>query len=137
MTALRKTRFVEEAPVVVAATARAPKFYVVPRTAPAEAAAKPAGGTLKNLALFFAAPFLGLAYIIALPLVGIAVLTVLVVRAAGKVPALRTAGLAFKTVGLALAAPFIGLAYVVFFPIVCLGLLAWTGGRAALGTGMR
>jgi hypothetical protein len=36
-----------------------------------------------------------------------------------------------------IAAPFIGLAYVVFFPVICLGLLAWTGGRALVGTDMR
>jgi len=127
MTALRKIRF-EEAPVAAAA-APVPKLYVV-NTAPE---AVPAGGTLKNVALFFAAPFLGLAYIIALPVVGLCVLAVLAARAAGKVPALRTLGLALRHIGMLVAAPFIGLAYVVFFPVICLGLLAWTGGRAVAG----
>ena len=38
-------------------------------------------GVAKNLLLFFAAPFIGLAYIIALPFVGTAVLLKLAVRA--------------------------------------------------------
>jgi len=133
MTALRKIRF-EDAPAV-APVARAPKFYVVAKTA--DVAAKPAGSTLKNIALFFASPFLGLAYIIALPVVGLAVLAICAGRAAAKVPALRTIGLVFKHIGMLVAAPFIGLAYVVFFPVICLGLLAWTGGRAVAATGMR
>jgi hypothetical protein len=135
MTALRKTLFVEAEPVAAVAVARAPKLYVVPTTAPAEAA--PAGGTVKNIALFLAAPFLGLFYIVALPIVGIGVLAVLAVRAAAKLPMVRTLGLALKHIGMLVAAPFIGLAYVVFFPVVCLALLAWTGGRALAGTNMR
>ena len=38
-------------------------------------------GVAKNILLFYAAPFIGLAYIIALPLVGTAVLIRLAVRA--------------------------------------------------------
>ena len=132
MTALRKIRF-EEVPV--APVARAPKLYVV--TKAAEGAAERTGSTLKNVALFFAAPFLGLAYIIALPVVGLTVLAVFAARAAAKVPALRTAGIALKHIGMLVAAPFIGLAYVVFFPVICLALLAWTGGRAVVGASMR
>lgn len=37
-------------------------------------AARGAGGTVKNLALFFAAPFIGLAYAVAFPFVGLALL---------------------------------------------------------------
>ena len=138
MTALRKALFVEEAPVATAAVARvpAPKLYVVTK-APAEAAPEVEGGALKNIALFFVAPFLGLFYIVALPIVGLGVLAVLAVRAAAKFPAVRTLGLVLKHIGMLLAAPFIGLAYVVFFPVVCLAALAWTGGRAAVGTDMR
>jgi hypothetical protein len=137
MTALRKALFVEEAPVAAAVVARAPKLYVVPTKAPAEAAPEAAGGMVKNIALFLAAPFLGLFYIIALPVVGIGFLVVLAARAAAKYAAVRTVAAALKHIGMLLAAPFIGLAYVVFFPVICLGLLAWTGGRALVGTGMR
>lgn len=137
MTALRKALILEEEPVAAVAVARVPKFYVVPTEARAEAAPEAVSGTLKNIVLFLAAPFLGLAYIIALPVVGIGVLAVLAVRAAAKFAAVRTLGLALKHIGMLVAAPFIGLAYVVFFPVICLALLAWTGGRAAVGTNMR
>jgi hypothetical protein len=133
MTALRKI-LIEEEPVFAAPVARAPatKLYVVTNTAPAEAVAAPetAGNVLKNIVLFFAAPFIGLAYIVALPLVGLAVLAVLAGRAVAKYEAVRTLGVALKNVALAVAAPFIGLAYVVFFPVIGLAMLAWLGGRA-------
>ena len=141
MTALRKI-LIEEETLVTPAVARTPaaKLYVVVTKAPAEAAAETpetAGGKVKNIALFLAAPFIGLAYIVALPLVGLGLLAVLAVRAAAKFAAVRTLAVALKHIGMLLAAPFIGLAYVVFFPVICLGLLAWTGGRALVGTGMR
>jgi hypothetical protein len=133
MTALRKI-LIEEEPVFAAPVARAPatKLYVVTNTAPAEAAAAPetAGNVLKNIVLFFAAPFIGLAYIVALPFVGLAVLAVLAGRAVAKYEAVRTLGVALKNVALAVAAPVIGLAYVVFFPVIGLAALAWLAGRA-------
>src|ERR1035441_1778414 len=120
MTALRKF-LIEEEPVVATKVTRAPaaKLYVVTDNAPVEArAAAPeaAGGTLKNVLLFLAAPFIGLAYIVAFPLVGFAVLAVLAVRAAAKFAAVRTAGLVLKHAGLVIAAPLLGLAYVILFP---------------------
>jgi hypothetical protein len=135
MTALRKTLVLEEAPV--AATARGPaKLYVLPIKA-AVAAPEVTGSIAKNVALFLAAPFIGLAYIIAFPFVGLGVLAVLTVRAATKFSAVRTLAVVCKHIAMLIAAPFIGLAYVVFFPVICLAALAWTGGRAALGTSMR
>jgi hypothetical protein len=133
MTALRKI-LIQEEPVFTAPVVRAPatKLYVVTNTAPAETAAAPetAGNTLVNIVLFFAAPFIGLAYIVALPFVGLAVLAMLAGRAAAKYEAVRTLGAALKNVALAVAAPVIGLAYVVFFPVIGLVMLAWLGGRA-------
>jgi hypothetical protein len=141
MTALRKF-LIEEEPVVATKVTQAPaaKLYVVTDNAPAEArAADPeaAGGTLKNVLLFLAAPFIGLAYIVALPFVGFGVLAVLAVRAAAKFAAVRTVGLALKNVGLVIAAPVFGLAYIVFFPVVGLAVLAWLGGRAAVAAAAR
>jgi hypothetical protein len=86
-----------------------------------------AGTHLKNIALFFAAPFIGLAYIMAFPLVGLFMLVWL----AGK------ALLANKTtrpIVLAIAAPFVTIAFVTVGPWVGLGALAWIGGRALLKT---
>jgi hypothetical protein len=129
MTALRKILIEEEVVANAVAANRAPRLYVVTNEAPAEAEA--AGGLLKNIALFLLAPFLGLAYIIALPFVGIAALALLTVRAAAKFSAVRVAGDVLGTVGAALAAPVIGLAYVVFFPFIGLGALVWIAGKAA------
>ena len=86
-----------------------------------------------NILLFFAAPFIGLAYIIAFPFVGMGVIAVLAAREANKVPVLHKIGRAAKFVGLFLAAPFLGLAYVTIFPFVGLVMLAWMGGRAMIG----
>lgn len=135
MTALRKI-LVEEEPVVASETlpTRAAKLYVVAAT-PAEEPAE--SGTvlngLANVALFFAAPFIGLAYIIALPFVGLGYLAVLALRTGARYPAVRTAGLVAKNLGMVVAAPAIGLAYFMLFPVVGLGALLWVGGRAALG----
>ena len=94
-------------------------------------------GALKNIVLFFAAPFLGLAYIVALPFVGLGFLAFMAARAAAKIEAVKTIGVALKTVAMLIAAPFIGLAYVVFFPFIGLAMLAWMGGRAVVGAGAR
>jgi hypothetical protein len=134
MTALRKI-LIEEEPVVAATVARAPavKLYVVTNEAPAEATPEATGNALKNVALFFAAPFIGLAYIIALPLVGLAVLAVLAGRHAAKYEAVRNTARALKDVGMVVAAPVLGLVYIIFFPVIGLATLAWIGGRAVVG----
>ena len=78
MIAVRKIRIEEEFAANTVARAPAPKLYVVANEAPAEAEAfATVGGTLKNIALFAAAPFIGLAYIVALPFVGLAVFHVI------------------------------------------------------------
>ncbi|MCF8168172.1 MAG: response regulator [Rhodoferax sp.] len=83
---------------------------------------------LVNIALFLAAPFIGLVYAMALPAVGMAMLLGIAGKAlARKYPATRN-------VGLVIAAPFIGLIYVVTLPFVGLGMLLWTGFQAFKGT---
>jgi len=84
----------------------------------------------KNVALFFAAPFVGLAYILAFPFVGIGMLAWTGVRALEKrsiniVPVVRN-------LGLFLAAPFLGLAYLLAFPFIGLAMLVWLGARAMM-----
>ncbi len=135
MTALRKI-LVEEEPVVAIETlpTRAAKLYVVrsePTEEPAEATATRLG-TVTNIALFFAAPFIGLVYVIALPFVGLGYLAVLAVRTAARYPAARTLGLICKNVGMLAVAPVIGLGYFLLFPVIGLGALVWVGGKAAL-----
>jgi CheY-like chemotaxis protein len=83
---------------------------------------------LKNIALFMAAPFIGLLYAILLPFVGIGILTSMAVRAlVTKVPAVGKVLTFLKTVGKFIAAPFIGLAFIVLFPFVGAAALVWLG----------
>ncbi len=115
----------------LAAPAAAVEAPALPAAAGAPAVETAGAATaLKNIALFFAAPFIGLAYIVALPIVGLGLLAVMAARAAARIEAVRT-------IGMMIAAPFIGLAFVAFFPLVGLGLLAWMGGREMVGAGDR
>ena len=83
---------------------------------------------LKNIALFMAAPFIGLLYAILLPFVGIGILTSMAVKAlVTKVPAVGKVLTFLKTVGKLIAAPFIGLAFIVLFPFVGAAALVWLG----------
>ncbi len=93
------------------------------------------GTFLKNITLFFAAPFIALAYIALFPLIGF----VLLARTAGQAWSKRRAaarpeenggvGRTLKTIGLFFAAPIIALAYVALFPFIGLVMLAWTAAR--------
>ena len=79
---------------------------------------------IKTIGMFLAAPFIGLAYVIALPIIGIYHLAKLALEAyAKRVPA--TSGemkgammVKVKNIGLFFAAPFIALAYVIALPFV-------------------
>jgi CheY-like chemotaxis protein len=85
---------------------------------------------LKNIALFLAAPFIGLAYALFLPLIGLAMLAWVGGKAALKTQVVRNAPRYLRNVALLMAAPFIGLAYAVLLPFVGMAMLAWTGGKA-------
>ena len=113
----------------LAVTAEAVEAVVLPAATEAPAAAVSA---LKNMILFFAAPVIGLAYIVAAPFVGLGFLAVLAARAAAKIDGVRTVGLVLKHCVMAIAAPFIGLACIVFLPFIGLAMLAWVAGRAML-----
>lgn len=100
---------------------------------PAEAAAAPAPATAeakaesraRNVALFFAAPFIGLAYLLAFPVIGLGMLAWIAGKAAMKNDKVRP-------IALLIAAPFITLAFVTVGPVVGLGALLWIGGKALL-----
>ena len=93
--------------------------------------------TVKNIALFLAAPFVGLAYILTFPIVGLGMLAWMGIQAQKKKseeaaklhPGPVTSSIA-KSTAIFLAAPFIGLAYVIVGPIIGLGMLAWFGFQA-------
>jgi CheY-like chemotaxis protein len=77
----------------------------------------------KDVALFVAAPLVGLAYVLAFPLIG---LGMLLWHGAGAVRARAgRIGQAMKSVGLFAAVPFVGLAYTIVLPFVGLGMLVW------------
>ncbi|MFI4940057.1 MAG: response regulator [Burkholderiales bacterium] len=95
---------------------------------PAIKEAKGVFETVKNIVLFFASPFIGLAYLFAMPFVGGAALVWLAGKTlVKKVPAV-------KTIGLLCAAPFIGLAYFLALPFAGMGMLAWYGTKALVRT---
>jgi len=92
------------------------------------------GNTAKNVALFLAAPFIGLAYAVLLPFVGIAMLIWTAGKALVASGAVGRVAIALKNVALLLAAPFIGLVYAVSFPFVGIAMLLWTAVEALTAT---
>jgi CheY-like chemotaxis protein len=81
----------------------------------------------RNIALFFAAPFIGLAYALMLPGVGAGML----LWQGGKALAHSAEGPGtLPRVAMLAAAPFIGLAFVLLLPVLGLVMLAWTGRHA-------
>lgn len=105
-------------------------------TAPAEAAevASPMATettsskteTIKNVALFFAAPFIGLAYVLAMPFVALGMLAWFGAKALAKRFPIA------KDVALICAAPVVGLVYILAMPFIGIGMLAWFGSKALL-----
>ncbi len=86
----------------------------------------------KNIALFVAAPFIGLVYALLLPLVGLAMLGWIGAKAMLAQPATRKALKLLGNVAKVMATPFIGLAYAVMLPFVGTAMLVWVGIKALL-----
>jgi CheY-like chemotaxis protein len=104
---------------------------VVPATTtPVEVLEKPNG--FKSLALGLAAPFIGLAYAVLLPLIGIAMLAWIGGKALVQSPTARKAPAYLKNVALFFAAPFIGLVYAMSLPLVGISILVWSAGKAMM-----
>jgi CheY-like chemotaxis protein len=107
-----------------------------PETADATVELRPAPakpqmrGAWTSMALFLAAPFIGLVYILAGPFIGLGMLAWMGTRELAKHRATRKVAHFIKDVALFLAAPFIGLVYAVLFPFIGLGMLAWMGVKA-------
>ena len=106
----------------------------LPAAAEVVVEARGAFGVLKNIALFLAAPFIGLAYITIFPFVGMGYIGMLAWKAASKNGTVKAVAVTMKHVAMVIAAPFFGLAYMIFFPFIGLALLLWMGGKAALGS---
>lgn len=97
---------------------------------PAAAEAPVRRNVLLDVALFVAAPFIGLAYIILFPMVATVALMVTALEAFGRFEAAKRLVSAIKFAGGLAAAPFVGLAFIVFFPVIGLGLLTWMTARS-------
>lgn len=112
------------------------RLEVAPEEAAAAVLAQPAPAkpemrsAWKSIALFLAAPFIGLAYMLAGPFIGLGMLAWMGTRELAKHRATRKAARYVKDVVLFLAAPFVGLVYAVLFPFIGLGMLAWMGVKA-------
>jgi CheY-like chemotaxis protein len=108
-----------------------PSPAAVAEVIPAELEAAKKGSTARNIALFFAAPFIGLAYILAMPFVGLGMLGWFAAKASmTKVKRLAPAA---KHIGLLFSAPVVGLVFILAIPFAGLALLAWFGTGALLG----
>lgn len=81
----------------------------------------------RTTVLFAAAPFIGLVFILALPVAGLAALTWFAARALARQTRLLTA---IRNVALFAAAPFVALVYVLAMPAIGAATLAWIGGKA-------
>ncbi len=130
--ALERAETVAEAPAP--AEPAEPAEPVAP-VVPAEPAVKQ--NRLLNVALFFAAPFVALAYVIAFPFVGLGMMAYFAAKAAAKNAILAKIGRLVRNIGLFVVSPFIALAYVVLFPFVGLALLIWFGSRALFVRGAK
>jgi CheY-like chemotaxis protein len=105
---------------------------------PAPSGAQNVARVVKNVALFLAAPFIGLAYILAFPIVGLGMLAWMAIQAQRKKseeaaklqPAAPAKASLVRNTALFLAAPFIGLAFIIVGPIVGLAMLLWFGFQA-------
>lgn len=85
---------------------------------------------VKGAALMAAAPFIGLAYVVALPVIGLGALAWLCAKAFAA--RWKTAARVIRNVLLFFAAPFVGLAYAVALPFVGIATLAWWAVRATV-----
>ena len=119
-------------------SALAKKFEMISVAAPKRAArlaevisiARPAEekemSAAKRVALFLASPFIGLAYIAAMPLVAAVALAWFGVRAlAAKTP------LKVKKLGMIAAAPLLGLGFIVALPVAGVTALGYSALKAA------
>ena len=84
----------------------------------------------KNLARLLSVPFIGLAYAVLLPLIGIAMLAWTAAQALMTIPAARKMLMRVKDIALFVAAPFIGLIYAVMLPFVGITMLVSLGVKA-------
>ena len=100
--------------------------------APAAVAAKPASH-LKNIVLFFLAPFVGLFYVLIFPAVGLVMLASMLLNAETQEPeeakplhpAAKSETPILKTAAMMFIAGLIGISYAIVAPMLGIGVLLW------------
>jgi hypothetical protein len=97
---------------------------------PSKAATAAAARAVRNVGLFLAAPFIGLVYALAMPLVGLVILARIGGKAFVESGAARRTLITAKNVTLFAAAPLIGLVYAVLLPVVGMAMIAKIGYQA-------
>lgn len=113
-------------------TAVAPAVEAVAPEAVAKAETDAQPGFIRTIALLAAAPFIGLAFFVFTPILGLAALAVFGLRRLLQLPATKKALHFAKNVALFLAAPFIGLLYAMLLPVVGFGVVAGMGFKALM-----
>ena len=95
----------------------------------AEAVSAPAATQqwLRNVALFLAAPFIGLVYAVMLPMVGMLTLAWIGSKTLRDHEQSSTTPRYARHIGTAVAAPFIGLVYALVLPLAGLATMLWMG----------
>ncbi len=116
---------------LAAPTAQVIALPATEQTAKAEPAAS--GSALKNILLFFAAPFIGLAYIVALPFVGLGVFAMLASQLAAKNEKVRKIAVTLKNIAMVFAAPVSRTGLHRALPLHRAGDLALAGGPGGRG----
>jgi CheY-like chemotaxis protein len=97
-----------------------------------ESTGKNIARSLSNIAMFFAAPFVALAFVLLLPPIGLAALAWMAGKAWLTRSLARKIATTLYNVGLFFAAPFVALAYIILLPPIGLVMLAGMGGKALL-----
>lgn len=88
------------------------------------AAGETGKGIARNVALFVAAPFISLAYLLAIPFVGIGALIWISAKVLmERIPAIRA-------IAMTVVAPFVGLIFIAVMPILGMVALVWAGSRS-------
>jgi len=119
----------EKKPAAPPREARETAVEPLPEVVERESASKNIARVVKNVALFFAAPFVGLAYALLFPFIGLGFLAWMGARALVSHNAPKKVAVFLKNVALVITAPFVGLVYVLVFPFVGFGMLVWLGAR--------
>ncbi len=117
---------------------RDPEPALIETAAPPVAAVAPAAAVtteaqpsfVRTIALLAAAPFIGLAFFVFTPILGLAALAVFGLRRLMQLPATKKVLHFTKNVALFLAAPFIGLLYAMLLPVVGFAVVAGMGYKA-------